>query len=538
MAAKLVKQKKPKENVGKQISGSFLEYMCALWAIVLSVALPLYMKDGYYQIGTAKYNAYAHIVVFGMPVILLLAVIYIVFSVKEAGISLQGTKQVYKNMSVTDRFVVGYILITLVSFFSCGHMKEAFWGYNGWFMGLFSQLTFVLIYFVFSRFLKDYPVVLSFLCVTAMYVFVVAILHRMLIDTVGTYDNLSDYYKTQFLSTLGQASWYSSFMTTVLPIGMFAYWYFKHYALRVITGIFVFTGFMTLVSQNTDSAYFGFLAAMLVLMHVSVKNAGRMRRLFELALLFFLAPKGMAGLLKLHPNTVMEWDAISAMLMQDGRTWIMVMVCAVMILVFAILERKGKYPVRAMRIVRNVFYVVVLCLVVLWVVILVAGVKGVLPERMAALTTAVPYLQWNIYWGNGRGFTWEFTAKMLSEMSLKDKIIGVGPDCYAIYGHGHYNELIRSKWGDSVLSNAHNEWMNMAVNGGWIGAAAYLGIFVSALVRFVKKSESRPVLLGFAACIAAYMAHNVFCYQQVLCTPFVFLFIALGEYQIRKKEEG
>ena len=117
MAAKLVKQKKPKENVGKQISGSFLEYMCALWAIVLSVALPLYMKDGYYQIGTAKYNAYAHIVVFGMPVILLLAVIYIVFSVKEAGISLQGTKQVYKNMSVTDRFVVGYILITLVSFF-------------------------------------------------------------------------------------------------------------------------------------------------------------------------------------------------------------------------------------------------------------------------------------------------------------------------------------------------------------------------------------------------------------------------------------
>ena len=50
------------------------------------------MKDGYYQIGTAKYDAYARVVVYGMPVLLLLVILYIIFSVKEKGITLQGLK--------------------------------------------------------------------------------------------------------------------------------------------------------------------------------------------------------------------------------------------------------------------------------------------------------------------------------------------------------------------------------------------------------------------------------------------------------------
>ena len=66
---------------------SFLEYMCALWAVIFAIVVPVYMKDGYYQIGTAKYDAYAHIVVFGMPVILLLVLLYAAFAIKEKGIN-------------------------------------------------------------------------------------------------------------------------------------------------------------------------------------------------------------------------------------------------------------------------------------------------------------------------------------------------------------------------------------------------------------------------------------------------------------------
>ena len=535
--AKLAKKKQVKENTGKVIANSFLEYMSAFWAIVLVVAVPLYMKEGYYQIGTAKYNAFAHVVVFGMPVLLLLALIYILCLLKETGISKQGILSLCRSMSVTDWFVLSYFVSVCFSFALSGQWKEAFWGYSGWFMGFFSQLSFVLIYFLCSRFLKDSPLVLIVLCAVAAYVFVLGIQHRLLIDPIGVYESLTDYYKTQFLSTLGQASWYSSFMTTILPVGMFAFWYCKKVFVRIVTGIFVLLSFMTMVTQNTDSAYFGFLAAFLVLFHVSVKSANRMRRLFEVMLMFALAPKCMQLLLRWYPNEIMTWDTISRILVFDPRIWLVALLCAVMIAVFAVLEKTEKYPARAMRILRIVIYGVIGVFVILWITVLVLSAKGIVPPAVAALSKKIPYLTWDWKWGNGRGFTWSITSQMLGEMDLKNQLFGVGPDCYAIYAHGNYNEQLKAGWGDMVLTNAHNEWLNMFFVGGILGGVTYLGIFISSVIRFVKRSENRPLLIGMAACIAAYMAHNIFCYQQVLCTPFVFLFVAIGEYQIRKKTE-
>ena len=260
-----------------------------------------------------------------------------------------------------------------------------------------------------------------------------------------------------------------------------------------------------------------------------------MRRFFEVMILFALAPKCMQFLLKVYPNGIMTWDTISYILVFDVRIWMLAVLCAGMIAVFAVLEKTEKYSLRAMMVLRTVIYALIGCMILFWVVVLVLSAKGVTPSLVEALSQKVPYLIWDWRWGHGRGFTWSITAQMLAEMDIKNRLFGVGPDCYAIYAHGNYNEQLKAGWGDMVLTNAHNEWLNMFVVGGILGAVTYLGVFLSALVRFVKHSENRPLLIGMAACIAAYMAHNIFCYQQVLCTPFVFLFMAIGEYQIRRK---
>lgn len=534
MAAKLVKKKKEKENDGKIICGNFLEYLCVFFGMALCLIIPLYMKDGYYQIGNAKYDAYRNIIMYGMPVLLLLVLLYGIFELKEKKSFGQRLQTLGKSLSVTDWFVIVYLIGVFLSYILSSDIETAFWGYEGWYMGLFSQLSFVLLYFICSRFLKDYPIVLAALGFAAFYVFVIGILHRLLIDPIGVYENLSDYYKQQFLSTLGQASWYSSFVCTVLPVGMFCFWHFNHIAARVVSGIFTFAGFATLVTQNSDSAYFAFLAAMLVFFWISVRDAWKMQRLFELALLFVLAPRFMNLLLRIHPNPTLKLDTISSLLLLDNRVWIFAAVCLLLVILFGMMDKKEKYPLQVMKRIRIVIYALVVALILAWVLILVLGTKGTLPESLIPLTEKIPYLKWHDGWGNGRGFTWEVTAKMLREMSPLRKLFGAGPDCYASYGYSLYEELIRTKWGTNILTNAHNEWLNSIVNYGIFGGVAYLGIFVSAMVRFVRKSADSPVLLGFAAAVAAYMAHNVFCYQQVLCTPFVFLFMALGEYQIRK----
>ena len=134
-----------------------------------------------------------------------------------------------------------------------------------------------------------------------------------------------------------------------------------------------------------------------------------------------------------------------------------------------------------------------------------------------------------------RGKTWAFTVQMFSDESILHKFFGVGPDCYYSYASGEYAERLTQMWGDRALTNAHNEWLNMVINAGILGAAAYIGIFVSSVRNNVKRQDNR-IHLAFAASIVSYMAYDFFCYQQVLCTPFIFMFMGIEEYLLRKEQ--
>lgn len=536
MSRKLAKNQKKKENPAIEITGSILEYALAFFLGVICFWLPLYMADGYFKIGTAKFSAYAHIVVFGLPLILALALLYQIFVWRENG-GLRQLKTLPKRMVITDWFVIAFLTVAILSFLLSGNQEQAFWGYDGWFMGLFFQISIAVIYFLTATHGKYGKGILALLCGVAFLTFCFGILHRLLIDPLGVYANISDYYKTQFLSTLGQASWYSSFVCSVLPVGLCCFFLAKKTWLRIVSGIFSFVGFMTLVTQNSDSAYIAFAMMLLVLFFFAVKSADGMLRLLEILLLFFAAPKVMQLLLAIHPNETLDLDTLSTMLVFGWMPYVMLLVTALLWVGMFFFKKQDCYPQKGMRIFSRLFYAAVILGVIFAVMILLLGARGILPAPLQALAGKVPYLTWDATWGNGRGFTWTATAKIISGFSPLHLLIGVGPDCYAHYAYTYYADYLNSMWGNNVLTNAHNEWLNMVVNYGLIGAAAYLGIFVSALTAFLRHADKSPLLVTGAACIAAYMGHNLFCYQQVLCTPFVFMIMAFGIFELRRKEE-
>ena len=53
-----------------------------------------------------------------------------------------------KNVSGLDGMVLLYLACVLISFALCGEKVYAVWGYEGWCMGLISQLSFITFYFV------------------------------------------------------------------------------------------------------------------------------------------------------------------------------------------------------------------------------------------------------------------------------------------------------------------------------------------------------------------------------------------------------
>lgn len=538
MSNKIGRQKKQHVNAGTEITGQIMEYILAVVIMAVCVVVPLYARDGYRQIGNAKYAAYKSIMITGFSVLLALTALYLFFWQKEKS---------KWSVSLTDLFVMAYLVLSGFSVISGGFYEDALWGCNGWNMGLLSQISFVLLYLFISRFGKYYRLMMYVLCGTAAVVFFIGILHRMMIDPIGFYEGLADYQKAQFLSTLGQATWYASFLAVTLPVGIAVFLYTEKRVLRVLGGVYVFLGFSTLVTQNSDSAYFALAGCMLVFFWVSVENGDYLERFLWISVLFFTAGKVMYFLLQIHPNPALEYDVMTEFILCSPGSWILLGVCLAACAALYIRRHvKGctgrKDSMDRLR--RGVLFAAAAALAGI-VAVIYLNARGALPEALSEKLGKISYFNWNDDWGNGRGRIWSFAVRMYGQESLLHKLFGVGPDCFNAYVSAYHSEEAALLWGEKLLTNAHNEWLSMLINGGLFGAAAYIGIFMTAVCRFLKAASGRGgiacgadsaygtermMLTGIAAAVVSYMAYNFFCYQQVLCTPFIFILMGIGEY--------
>lgn len=527
MSNKLVKKDSGKKiSAGAEAARGIIEYVLAIVGIAVCVLVPLYLKEGYHNVGTVKYELYQWIMIVGFISLAMLMLVYCML--------LDGIRIDRSRLFDTDCCVVLFLALAFVAAVGGGNFKECITGYNGWYMGLMALVSFGLLYYFFSVFGKYYRAVLACLLATAMAAFVIGILHRLLIDPIGTYRDIEDTYKNQFLSTLGQATWYSSFVCTVLPLGAGIFWYSDKVWLRAVSGVFTFAGFATLVTQNGDSAYIALAGFMAVFFWFSVEDGKKLVRFLEMVLLFIGAAKFMNIMYMLKPNPILRLEAISSFLVNSPIMWL----AAVLVLAFYVIcrywVRENTYSAKAMTVIRDILFILLAVAVYAAVMVLILGAKGILPESISAFTSKIPYLTWSEQWGNGRGRTWAFSFRMFLDMDLWHKLFGVGPDGYAPYAYTLYQSRLAEMWGERTLTNAHNEWMNAVINYGLAGAAAYIGIFVTAIRNFAKERLEQPVMTGIIACVVSYMCHNFFCYQQVCCTPFVFILIGAGMYLVRK----
>ena len=120
----------------------------------------------------------------------------------------------------------------------------------------------------------------------------------------------------------------------------------------------------------------------------------------------------------------------------------------------------------------------------------------------------------------------DHTVEILDEYQSKNKLMWYS-------GEFHQTE-VQAVWGNTILTNVHNEWLNMLINYGVFGAITYISIFITCIVRTVKNWKEKPILLAFGASVIAYMGHNFFCFQQVVCTSLIFIVIAMAEGDIVK----
>ena len=505
--------------------------LTGLWAFLMLTVFPFYMKDRYAKLGQSKFDFF----------LIVSAACLIPAGAAALLDRMDGKAKERRKLSCLDMAVAAYTLSACVSWLFAADKSGAWTGVDGWMMGLRTQLVFGLIYFLTSRYFPWKKIIFAGHFLASGAVFFLGILHRFSIDPLGMYEGLGEKTQRMFLSTIGQASWYSSYVCTVLVLGIVVFLLAESGIWRIALGIYCMLGFSTIVTQNSDSAFAATAFLFLGVFIVSCGSLDRLERFFELLLLMFGSFKLIGILQILFPENAVQLDGLSVFFSQSTMVWVLFLLTCIayIVLLFYRQAHEGKTEIKSAGLWRRGACILTGAGIVGYVFTVWANTTGLL-KQWFGFASMNQYLLFDRYWGNSRGFSWKFTMETFGGFPLFKKLVGVGPDSFSMYCYadaGLTRELNRYFGHDQMLTNAHNEFLNVLFCMGIIGLAAFAAVFAAACARFFKARRLTPFALAGLLAALVYGAHDFFCYQQVCCTPFLFLILGMAENSVRNRQK-
>ena len=532
-----------------------ISFLIGLWTFAMLTVFPLYFGHQYEEIGAHKFQFFSMVSgLFILPAVILAILLFILQG------NLRHLKTWFLSLSILDK-AMGLYLIAVILSWQLSQFPDTAWeGTGGWFMGARSQLIFVAVYFLISRFLPFSRLLVYGHFIGSSLVFLFGILHRFLIDPLQMYRGLDEGYYIWYLSTIGQSTWYSSYVCTVFPLGICAYFLSKKTSSRILSALYCMLGFMTLVTQNSDSAFMALALLFFALFFIACDSYERMGRFLEILILMFLSFKTMGLLQWAFYDRAIQLGSLSTFFSQSAFSWIGLLLAAVLYIVLLHFEQKAQkkrvsvsrrtvktggktgagsadsdgdgiaFPEKATKIMRRTVTGLLGGTILAGVSVIWLNTTGVF-QKLFGVTIQNQYLLFDESWGSDRGFNWRIALEPFENMNLKEKLFGIGPDSFYryVYRIPELAEKLNDHWPGQTLTNAHNEFLNMLVCLGIVGLLAFLFLLGSAVVRFFKNRQKTAYGLVGVLVIASYVGHNVFCYEQVCCTPFLFLGIGLAE---------
>ncbi len=531
----------------KKISPAFryLIELTGIYLFLLFVIYPLYYERGFLNIGDSKWHIfriityYAANSMFKIPTFTFFALIglvwHLVILAKE-----KELKAFYVDKAcLTDVFVLLYGIFTCIACIITPYRDYLILGFPTWYMGLLSQLAFVIIYFFVSYYWRWNKSSYFLYLLTAAFIFLTGYLNRFNIDILSIYTGGESEAK-DFVSTIGQRTMYSGYVLTIFPLGVFIYWQSENLKVRLASLIFMIIGFGTIITMDADSAFLGLLGMFLVLFWFSFDGNRQMKNFLEVILVMLLTWRITGFIQVKFPEKAKAVSTIPRFCSQNKMMWPVILVFALLyVLILIAMKKEWKWDVSSVRIIRVLVMILFVLGIIGGVIYIYMNTKGLLPESLSRGKDAVAqenYLVFNDYWGNYRGIDWIVSFKTIFAVFKDDFprfLFGAGPDEFYEMVYHYFGDELKAFYHNKQLICSHNEWLNQFINGGILGGITYLGIFVAAFVRCAKNRLKHPELVGVLMCIASYFMHNVFCYQRITCTPFIFAIIAAGINIIR-----
>lgn len=520
---------------------------CAGVYIFLFVFIAVYVfyaPEGYIQIATHKYRFFRKMVLITGGIMLPL------IAIRCLSVVLEKKRDMKKpTVSLTDIFVILFLVVNGISFFFTEYREEALWGTSGWYMGFAMMVAFAGIYFLASRFYDGKIDLFVPIMGVASVVFLWGLLNRFSVYPVDMqYDSAS------FISCIGNINWFCGYWSIFFVIGIVLYIVAQKRSLRVIAAVYSILSLAMGAVEGSDSAYLSMGVVFFFLFLVSFRKTEYMKRWLDECIFFCGVCQILRVIALFGPEDPTQAEGVWAGLnltnpiieFMLGNLTLAAFV--IFILLRILLEREDKKFVKnreageslpetqwIQKIVWLKYTAIGLTVLVAVVYLALLIINTRTPGILGPLSKYRIFL-FDGSWGSNRGSTWRDGLLVYQTFSLRERLFGVGQDCFSIYGYSVPELAARfaEKWPKSRLTNAHNECITFLVNLGVFGMLSFIGIFVSSFKRLLEKAKEEPLCYVFAASILSYFCHNQFSFSQVMNIPYIFLMLGLAENLMRK----
>lgn len=517
------KKGKPFEEVMKNVSTFYV----FLYVLLMAVFFPFFLTRGYMNAGTDKAMLYRYIGEGLLISVLPCAVIYWLIRIGK-----EGWQKCLRSVSSSDWLVLAFLLVNVVSYFCSENRAEAFWGTRGWYIGLMTQIFYLCSYIFISRFFKGEKVLVPLFALSTAIIYILGILNRF-----SVYPIKMEGAATNFISTLGNINWFCGFWSVFFPIavGLFYKSKGKKASYRIAVGVYLALATAAGAIQGSDSALLVFGSVVLVLFFLSADLVKRQS--FYETVMVLCATCQIIRFVRKIKGDAFNYDSGAAELLTNNSALLIIGLIALAIWVLLkILEKKQVFLARFFLFEKWVVFALVVLFLCVFVALIVCNTKN--PGSIGALSENKAFT-FNAYWGSSRGITWTAGLTVFGDQSFLHRLIGIGPDSfvYGVYKEGSSaTQMVRDVFGNSRLTNAHNEWITVLVNNGILGLLSFAGFFVLKIRSFLKAKVVSPLVFACGLALVGYTFHNIFSFQQTLNGPFIYIAMGVGEAMLRREE--
>lgn len=479
----------------KQIGRKIKEYAALFLFFWIFLVVPLFFENKYFNMLEAK----AHVYAVG-------AIAACIFMLVGFAMEKSVGELFPKSGNILDFGIVLFGVIALISCLLSGSVWESFWGLSGWRVGAFTFATFALFYrFLASNLNYRQNLWIPVLMVNVV-IFLLGICHSMGVDILGMHEYINPKEFYSYISTIGNLNWFVGYLCLTVPLVTVFYLSSESVFSRNICLVFLIPAVLNMVLCGSDGLYLGIGVCAFFAVPYIMGEGKRIQRIFVLLFLYGCA-LFIVGNCPFFSEKVASIKGISGVFLRLPVT------VGIIVIGLAGLILAGRFGDQISENTRRRI--------------------TVLLELVLILTAAVflwdMIMNFSDSWGTERGRTWKYSLSLFRNFSVKDKLLGVGPEMLRSY----YAEL--TDYFSRKILVAHSEPLQILLTTGIAGFLCWVVIWGSMIGLYLKKSLWKHEAIAFVLPLAAYLGQSLVNSPQT--TNAAILCVMFACFRLHTKEE-